>query len=157
MGLSMKEKLDEIVFEGHPNVTGLHRNTIEVTKDSEISKKADCIIGVNATKSCADLNMSLKDWIRSGSWLEFEIIAGMQSFTFEGRGSPKLDLTDKRELVLRKSDYVSSRTAALNCSHSARDLPRALVSRLKDPGAEGKLIFRSLPHPKTDSFVWTLP
>jgi uncharacterized protein len=153
----MKAKLDEIVFNGHPNVTGLHRNTIEVTKDSEISKKADCIIGVNATKACADLSAALKTWILSSSWLEFEIATGKQSFIFEGRGSSKLDLADSREVVLRRSDYTSSRTAAVCCSQSACDIPRELIATLQNPRAQGRLIIRSSSRPKTDSFVWTLP
>jgi uncharacterized protein len=151
------EDLDQITFRGHSNISGFHRNTIELTKDLEISRHADCIIGVNASKSCADLHAKLKDWVHSGRWMQFEIKIGTHSFTFEGRGSPKLDLTDTREIVLRRSDYPSPRTAALHCSHSAGDIPRNLIAALQDPEAKGQLIIRSLPHRKENSFIWSLP
>ncbi|MEM2818033.1 MAG: DUF371 domain-containing protein, partial [Archaeoglobaceae archaeon] len=48
-----------IIFEvsafGHPNISAKHRTTLEVTKDNEISKRADCIIGVNANKSVSEI------------------------------------------------------------------------------------------------------
>lgn len=155
--MTLKAKLNEIGFRGHPNITGLHRNTIEVTKDSEISKKADCIIGVNATKACTDLDAELKALIQSGSWLEFEITTGNQSFFFEGRGNRDLDLADPRDIVLRRSDYISSRTAAVSCSHSACDIPRALIANLQNSRAEGTMIIRPSTRPKSDTFVWVLP
>ncbi|MEM4523515.1 MAG: DUF371 domain-containing protein, partial [Archaeoglobaceae archaeon] len=40
---------------GHPNITAKHPSTVEVTKDPEISKRADCVIGVKADKSISDL------------------------------------------------------------------------------------------------------
>ncbi len=153
----VEEELDQIVFHGHSNILSLHRNTIELTKYSEISKRADCVIGLKASKSCEDLTSRLKDRIRLGCWMRFELRLGGHSFTFEGRGSPKLDLTDRRELVLRRSDYPSPRTAALHCSHSACDIPRNLVSELQDPEAEGLLIIRSLPKKKEQTIVWSLP
>jgi uncharacterized protein len=151
------DELDEISFNGHTNISGRHKNTIEVTKDADISKRADCILGVNATKSCIDLSERLKDWIHSGLWLQFEIKVNGQSFLFEGQGNSRLDLSDRKELVLRRSDYLSSRTAAINCTHSACDIPRAMVSSLKNPKAEGRLIIRISRRTNEVDFVWTLP
>jgi hypothetical protein len=151
------EYLDQITFVGHENILGLHKNTIEVTKDSDISNRADCIIGVKASKSCADLNPTLKDWIRSGFWVEVEIRTGEHSFKFEGQGSSKLGLTDEKDIVFRRSDYASSRTIALNCSHAACDVPRSMVRDLQSPKALGKIILRPLPHKEKDRFFWSLP
>jgi uncharacterized protein len=147
-----KEDLDKVNFWGHRNISGMHRNSIEITKDREISKKADCIIGVRASKACADLEPRLKDWVRSGRWIEFEIRTGIYSFTFKGRGSPRLDLTDGKEIVLRRSDYTSSRTAALNCSYTAIDIPRDMIRALQNPNATGTLTMRSLPQMKDLQF-----
>ena len=47
---------DEILFYGHPNVRCLHQRTIEVTTDSHLTLRGDCIIGVRASKACKDLN-----------------------------------------------------------------------------------------------------
>jgi len=41
---------------GHPNVTGSHRSTLEVTRDTEMSKTADCIVAVGADKGAASLS-----------------------------------------------------------------------------------------------------
>ncbi|MEM2324735.1 MAG: DUF371 domain-containing protein, partial [Archaeoglobaceae archaeon] len=41
----------EILAFGHSNITAKHRTTFEITKDQEISKRADCVIGVKASKS----------------------------------------------------------------------------------------------------------
>ncbi|HEY0579995.1 MAG TPA: DUF371 domain-containing protein, partial [Candidatus Nitrosocosmicus sp.] len=35
--------LEEIVFQGHPNVQSLHSRTIEITKDRELTLNGDCI------------------------------------------------------------------------------------------------------------------
>ena len=51
----------EIKFSGHENIRSTHKKTIEITKDSELTTKGDCIIGVNASYSCLDLPSSLKE------------------------------------------------------------------------------------------------
>ena len=55
---------DEIIFYGHPNVRCLHQRTIEVTTDSHLTLRGDCIIGVRASKACKDLNDLLKSRIQ---------------------------------------------------------------------------------------------
>jgi hypothetical protein len=129
-----------IYFYGHPNILSLHRNTIEVTKDSEISKRADCIIGVRATKACADFNDYLKRHIQSGGALRFEIRVKNEKFEFIGKGNQDLDLTDEHELVLRKSNFSSHRTGGVMCSAAAVDIPRSLIDKLKSRTSVGALI-----------------
>ncbi|MEM3095074.1 MAG: DUF371 domain-containing protein, partial [Nitrososphaera sp.] len=46
---------DEVIFYGHPNVQSLHGKTVEITKDEHLTLRGDCIIGVRASKACADL------------------------------------------------------------------------------------------------------
>ncbi len=126
---------ETIGFHGHQNILGLHRNTIEVTKDDEISTRADCIIGVRATKSCSDLSRPLKRYIRSGGHLCFEIIVGELRFAFQGKGSNTLNLIDDRELVLRRSDFSSDRTGAVGCNAAAMDIPRSIIGMLQNPNS----------------------
>lgn len=130
---------EEIEFFGHKNILGLHQNTIEITKDSEISKRADCIIGVRASKACSDFSVALQDLIRKGANIKFQIVAGDESFSFEGMGSPELRLSDERELVLRRSYFISDRTGAIRCSAGARDIPRPIIRYLQDDGCRGIL------------------
>lgn len=151
-------ELDRVFFFGHPNILGTHRNTIEVTLDEQISRRADCIIGVRASKGCSDVTPQLRRWIREGKPLEFEIRAKSLSFVFSGRGDGGLDLKDERELVLRRSDYLSSRTLAVRCSKAACDVPRKMIRELQDPQTRGLLIISSARVVEgEDSFNWTLP
>ena len=130
---------DVIVFRGHPNNLATHRNTIAVTKDPEISKRADCIVGVSATKGCENLGESLKRHIQSYGLLSIVIAVEDLSFSFNGRGRSDLQLSDSRELVLRKSEFVSPRTAAVFCNAAAIDVPRKIIEKLQDPKAVGTL------------------
>ncbi|MBI4257384.1 MAG: DUF371 domain-containing protein, partial [Thaumarchaeota archaeon] len=53
----MTESAETIIsFSGDPNITATHEKTFEITKDSAIYGKGDCIIGVAASKACADLD-----------------------------------------------------------------------------------------------------
>ena len=53
--------------------------------------------------------------------------------TINASGSPKLILTHRTELVIRKSDYISNRTLAVNADKSSADLPREIIEKLKNP------------------------
>ena len=50
----------EIPFKGHKNILSLHKKTIEITKESELTINGDCIIGTNADLSCKDLPEKFK-------------------------------------------------------------------------------------------------
>ncbi len=149
--------LERIPFLGHENILGTHKNTLEITTEEYISKRADCIIGVGAAKGCADLYVDTKQWLQNGNWVGLEIRCGPLSYSFVGKGASTLDLKDQNEIVLRKSDFASSRTLALRCSHAACDVPRRMINLLQDPNSSGELIIRSLPRKLDDEFVWDLP
>ena len=122
-----------------------HRNTIEITKDSDISLRADCIIGVAADKACSDLDSKLVEHIRSRGNLKFLVTVKNLEFVFCGTGSSELQLTHPTEIVFRKSDFISSRTIALHCDAAAIDLPREMVKLLQDPNTIGSLRIDALP------------
>ena len=44
----------EIEFSGHENIRSNHQKTIEITKESHLTPRGDCIVGVNAKYSCSD-------------------------------------------------------------------------------------------------------
>lgn len=131
--------LEEIVFRGHKNILGTHYNTLEITMDEEISKRADCIIGVRANKACWQLGSKSKTLIQKSGLIDFELIVQGETFNFAGRGHEGLELTDAHELVLRKSSYISPRTAALCCSAAAYDIPRQMIRLLQNPDTIGIL------------------
>lgn len=135
---------ETIEFRGHPNIRGSHRNTIEVTKEPEISVRADCIIGVKASASCNDLSQEMKDHIRSGGSLVFEVKVASETFTFSGRGIKGSTLASRDELVLRRSEFQSDRTVAGRCDAAAIDIPRTIVAELRNPSTRGLLVIKAM-------------
>ncbi len=128
----------EIEFSGHENIRSNHQKTIEITKESHLTPKGDCIIGINATSSCSDLPQELKDKLRvSDSKVTFSIHVGEYEFILEGKGHPDLILTHLEDIVIRKSEFICPRTLAINCDKASDLLPREMVSLLQDPKTKG--------------------
>jgi len=128
----------EIEFSGHENIRSNHQKTIEITKESHLTLHGDCIVGVNATSSCADLPQELKNKLRiSDSKVTFSINVGEHEFVLKGKGHPNLILTHSEDIVIRKSDFICPRTLAVNCDKASNLLPREMVSLLQDPKTKG--------------------
>src|ERR687886_94820 len=96
---------DEIIFYGHPNVQSLHTKTIEITKDEHLTLRGDCIIGVQASKACADLDESLRHrLIANDSVVKIEIMVGDETFAISGRGDERLTLLNPHDIVIRRTN-----------------------------------------------------
>lgn len=128
----------EIKFSGHENIRSNHQKTIEITKESHLTPQGDCIVGVNAKSSCADLPKELKNKLKNPeSKVTFSIKVGDDDFVVEGRGHPDLILTHTEDIVIRKSDFICPRTLAIKCDKASDLLPRSMVTRLQDPKTVG--------------------
>ncbi len=123
--------LEEIIAYGHPNITARHRTTLQLTKDEEITLRADCVVGVRANKSVRDLSQELKSHLIEGGSVEITISAGGMEFRLEAMGDPRLRLTHTRDVVVRRSDFVDDRTLVIRSSAAARDLPREMVRAMR--------------------------
>jgi uncharacterized protein len=132
---------DEVMFYGHPNVQSLHAKTIEITKDEHLTLRGDCIIGVRASKACADLDETLRRRLCSdGSVVKIEVMAGSESFVINGTGDGRLTLQNPHDIVIRKTNFVCPRTMSVRCDRASSDVPRKMVRMLQDKDAKG--IFR---------------
>lgn len=134
----------EILAFGHPNVTAQHRTTLEITKDSEISKRAHCVIGVCANKSISEVPEEAKLELKKGARAEVEMVLedyGLKEFLY-GFGSSALSFTHDRDIVIRKSSFVCGRTLLIYANKSAKDLNREFVELLKDKKTELRLFFK---------------
>ena len=132
---------DEVTFYGHPNVQSLHGKTVEITKDEHLTLRGDCIIGVRASKACADLDETLRRRLcSSGSVVKIEIMAGGESFAINGMGDERLTLQNPHDIVIRKTNFVCPRTMSVKCDRASSDMPRKMVKILQDKDAKG--IFR---------------
>jgi hypothetical protein len=54
-------------------------------------------------------------------------------------GSQQLILSHPTDAVIRKSDYICSRTLAVRADKAANDLSRELVEKLKNPQQQVKI------------------
>jgi hypothetical protein len=134
---------EEIIFQGHKNILSLHSRTIEITKDSVLTKNGDCIVGVSANKACDDLDPALKQKLRtSDTIVKIGIIVEPYEFNILGLGNNHLQVSHKHDIVLRKSNYVDPRTLIVSCDKSAIDIPRYLIKALTDPETKGLLRVR---------------
>jgi len=128
----------EIQFSGHENIRSNHQRTIEITKESHLTPSGDCIIGVNASASCADLPPLLKKKLQNpNSKVTFSIKVGKHEFNVEGRGHENLILTHLEDIVIRKSDFVCPRTLAVKCDKSSDLIPREMILLLQNPKTKG--------------------
>ena len=134
-------EMREIIFGyGHENIRATHKTTLEFTKDTHLSKKGDCIVAVAADKALADLNPEFKENLRKPhAKLTILIEAGGIAEQVNAHGSPQLFLTHPTDMVIRKSDYMCSRTLAIHADKAAQDLSRELVEKLKKPQQKVKI------------------
>lgn len=128
----------EIQFSGHENIRSNHQKTIEITKESHLTPSGDCIIGVNASASCADLPDTIKKKLQDpNSKVNFSIKVGSHEFIVEGRGHENLILTHQEDIVIRKSNFVCPRTLAVKCDKASDLMPREMISLLQNPNTKG--------------------
>jgi len=129
------------MFYGHPNVLATHPRTIEITKDNYLTKEGDCIVGINANKACNDINPKLRRLITQDNIpIQFEIIVGTLSFEIKGFGNSQLTLSNSHDIVIRTSNYISTRTVSINCNKAAIHIPRDIIMLLQDSNIKGSLI-----------------
>lgn len=130
----------EIQFSGHENIRSLHQKTIEITKESSLTTRGDCIIGVNATNGCEEIPLRLKEKLRnSNSRVRISLRVDNYEFIVTGMGHPDLVLTHKTDIVIRKSDFICPRTLAINCNKASNEIPRELIKILQNPKTRGIL------------------
>jgi hypothetical protein len=123
---------DIFTARGHPLITSRHRSTLEITRDRRMGTGGDCIVAVSSSKGCRDLSGGVKSAIREGG--EIYLLLEVRGWTEEvkGVGHPDLELSHPREMVFRKSDFLSPRTVFIRSNRAASDLPRDFVSLLAE-------------------------
>lgn len=130
----------QIKFTGHKNIRSLHPKTIEITKNSNLTPRGDCIVGVNATSGCKDIPNQLKKKLKDpDSSINFSLDVGNHSFKFTGKGHKDLILNHSDDIVIRKSNFVCPRTLAVGCNKASDSIPRKIIRKLQDPTARGTL------------------
>ena len=117
---------------GHQNIRASHKTTLELTTDTHMTQKGDCIIGVSSTHGLNDLPDKLKKKIQLSSSLIILILKiDKNEVKITGHGNPALSLSHANDMVVRKSSFTCSRTLCINSSHGSADLPLEFVDLLK--------------------------
>ena len=133
--------VEEFHAQGHRNVVAKHPTTFEITKDSELSRRGDCVIAVGATKGLREMSPDFKTLCRNDETrITVELHAAGVLEVIEGRGSRRLVLDHPTEMVGRKSSFASDRTFMILADKAACDIDRYLVSVLRS--VETKLLVR---------------
>ena len=130
----------QIKFTGHKNIRSLHPKTIEITKESHLTPRGDCIVGVNATSACKDIPSKMKKKLRDpDSTITFALKVNDYTFKFLGKGHKNLILSHSDDIVIRKSNFVCPRTLAVGCNKASDTIPRKIIQVLQDPKTKGIL------------------
>lgn len=155
---SCKLSMDVVKFRGHANVRATHRTTLEITRDSELTPKGDCIIGVEADKALTDLSQELKETIMSEGTLVLVLVVDEleRHDVILGLGDPRLKLSDDRRIIVRRSSFIDSSTLLVKATKSAADLDRELVNDLKS-GVSAKAYIVGIPLDCVTSRLACLP
>ena len=115
---------------GHPNISATHKTTLEFTKDKDVSLRGDCILGVKADFELNKLKELIKQNENKKIKINIETISNKKiKETIFAEISQKFN--DDKELVIRKTNFISERTFAINSSKSAFELNRDLIDFLK--------------------------
>lgn len=127
-------KVTEVIkAHGHKNIRATHKTTLEITKETKLTRRGDCIIAIGATKGATDLSSEFKEAAkRKEAQIIITIETGDLKEVVRAKGSPRLSFLHPSDLVIRKSDYVCGRTIAIKADKAANDLSRKLVTRMQD-------------------------
>jgi hypothetical protein len=138
-------RITEIIFAyGHQNIQATHESTFEITKDARLSEKGNCIIAVSADKSMADLSPEFKENLRrENTKIVILIETEKEAEVVNAFGSQRLTLTHPRDIVVRKSDYICTRTLAIQADKAACGFSRELVERLQNPKQRVKITLKA--------------
>lgn len=140
----MYAKMDLITVDffafGHQNIQATHKTTLEFTKEKDLSKQGNCILGVNSTIGAFDLPYEFKEAARKvGAKITIKIETGELKEIINAKGNPNLPFTHPTDLVVRKSNYLCSRTLAIDADKAAINFSRKFIEKLKDPNQKIKI------------------
>lgn len=134
------EVTEIILGYGHENIQATHKTTFEITKEAQLSRRGDCIIAVSANKTMTDFSSEFKENLhKEKAKIMILIEAGDAAEVVNAFGSPRLILTHRTDMVVRKSNYICNRTLAIQADKAACDLSRKLAEKLRNPKQKVKI------------------
>lgn len=123
---------------GHQNILATHKTTLEFTKDSELTLNGDCIVGVKADFDLNKIRKFIKKIKNRKITITIEAINKKVHEKITAEVNPSFN--SNKELVIRKTDFLSERTFAMKANKAAFEMKRELVNALKEKGTEISII-----------------
>jgi uncharacterized protein len=125
---------------GHPNIRATHEKTVEVTKETYLTTRGDCIAAIKAEKGLTDLSLEMKNAARRPeSIISLSIQVGEKVFTTTGHGDSELTWRHPTDMVARMSGYICPRTLMVHADKAIIHMERSLIQQLKNPQAIVKI------------------
>lgn len=129
---------------GHENITARHKTTLEFTKDAEMRLEGDCIVGVNADFSLSQLKKFIKSLKGNNTvTITIETLNEGNKIIEKINAEINPNFNSDREMVIRKTDFISERTFAIKANKAAFELNRDLMGFLKENSSELRIIVES--------------
>jgi len=125
---------------GHENITAKHKTTLEFTKDEDIGLEGDCIIGIKADFSLLQLKKFIKSLKSNKITIIIETINN-NKIVEKINAEINPNFNSDREIVIRKTDFISDRTFAIRADKAADDLNRYLIKSISNNKQKIKIVF----------------
>lgn len=109
---------------GHENISCTHSNTLEITKDENVTKQGHCIIACKANFELKKIKPSLN---KPKLYLTIKTKNSEEVVEFQ----PNPEFNDDKELVIRRSDVITERTLGINANKTSITLNENLKKDLK--------------------------
>jgi len=122
---------------GNAKISCMNQKKITIAKGKTVSD--DSVIAVAADCSAAELPAELKTALSEGKKLAVTIHTAGTEGTVTAYGNYDLKFSDKKNIIISKSDFVENATVGVEANKAAVDLSRALTGLLRDPGQEIKI------------------
>lgn len=127
---------EKVTARGHQAIKAVHPTTFELTKDSYLTERGDCIIGVNLDKAVSELDPDFRKALKKSTSIVILVLRVDNLVDVViAQGHEDLILSDDRRIIVRKSSYIDPATVAINANKSSRNIRRDLVEKLRDPQA----------------------
>jgi uncharacterized protein len=128
----LNKRMVKFIATGHRNIKATHKTTLEFTKEKEVTPRGDCIVAVNTGFNIEELRPLLT---KESITITITTPHNKETIT----AVPNPGFNNPQEMVIRITDFISSRTLATRANKSSISLNRNLVKELQNPDTQIKI------------------
>lgn len=129
---SEEQESFHFIARGHPNVSGTHKTTFEITAEPDLTPTGHCIIAVGAPCGAAGLPDAFRRILADDRAILLTTLrAGGEIVRVRARGHAAMTLDHPTDLVWRRSDFVCPRTIGIASDTTAATMPENFITSLQ--------------------------